>query len=195
MTGTRDKSSAAKAPVTKAPTAKAGKSGTTTGGGATTGKASGSRATPATVQKSTGGGRASLSGRGSRARTLVVPETPLDAAGGAAGRRPTAVVKPAAFFAVVPRPVMIRGGKVDRSMKSPPELGDVGLLGAERAERQGGGVGGARYPQPPHADARAAQQHAPVSCTMSTRIETAAPVAPRRLGGAHQVQPRRRAHG
>jgi len=139
MTGTRDKSSAAKAPVTKA-TAKAGKSGTTTGGGATTGKASGSRATPATVQKSTGG-RASLSGRGSRARTLVVPETPLDAmaGGGAAGRRPTAVVQPAAFFAVVPRPVMIRGGKVDRSMKSPPELGDVGLLGAERAERQGGG--------------------------------------------------------
>ena len=130
------KSKAAPSPA-PAPAIKS-KSAGTTDTRPSTAKAGPSKAvrTPGTVDKSTG--RVPNSGRGSRARTVVVPETPLDVAGGGvdgrgASRRQPEALPPAQFFKVVPRPVVVRGGKVDRSMAHPHTIGDVGLRGAPRA--------------------------------------------------------------
>lgn len=61
--------------------------------------------------------------------TTVVPDTPFDTAVSAASLGPRGTIKPVNFFQVVPRPVIVKDGKVVKSGKVRSDLGDIGLRG------------------------------------------------------------------
>lgn len=83
------------------------------------------------IARSTGGRRRPTKPRvtaSTEKRAIIIPDTPLyEIAGGSKASRS---IKPTTFFGTVPRPVVVKDGKVVKDGAIPVELGDVGLRGA-----------------------------------------------------------------